>query len=604
MPENLTKLPSKITENFVYDFEIVEDGLYLIEIIASAKSWWQNLKGLRAFFNDDDLAVKIDDVEFPKLNGKGGLFDSEAAWNGNNLKGLKKTNIFIVQLSSENHKIEFIADHSPYLESIRIEKAPDANIVKYIPDKNNPAQDGNNRHWINLVFTGLPLKEISITAKADKREKDSDDIKLIIDGEIQSNPNSEYFKNWYWRGSLENGKERAFQKEVNLQNNLHYIELWADRMPTLGKVEIVLNQIEEQEEPQEPQKRIPTVDDPEWTGDFNDDTEQMILARVIFGEARSLPKQGIIAVGWVVKNRISDSRWADNYHDVILQPKQFSAFRDSDKNYKFVKNPFIDKTQIDEWYECYEIAGKIMQGNLDDPADGANHYFSDFIPAPAWTKKKNAEFKIKISNTLFYDLKSEKENGSVKIFLLLLIPLILFAILGLFIVQIRNDREDDYIELYKKTRNVVFKHYFVHPKNNNIEVIHFDESGTILDTETIIFDDYLKDQLKIFSDGEMFGYFQDLHKGDKVYNFNSDYEKERYYNDYVALKIVKNEFADPIEVYRGDVHTSSWEWSDNKHVIVYYGCGTECLYAYKINIETKEIESEYHVYGGDENGKK
>ncbi|MFH0856940.1 MAG: cell wall hydrolase, partial [bacterium] len=425
MPENSIQFTKEITENFVHDFKIAEDGLYLIEIIASAKSWWQNLKSLRAFFNDDDLAVKIDDVEFPKLNGKKGVFDGEAAWNGNNLKGLKKTNIFIIQLSSEKHKIEFIADQYPYLESIKIEKIPDANIVKYIPDKNNPAQDGNNRQWINLVFAELPLKEISITAKDDKREKDSDDIKLIIDGEIQSNPNSEYFKNWYWCGSLDNAVKAAdiekggwkeFKKELKLPKGLHYIEIWADRMPTLAKVEIVLNQREEQEKPQ---KRIPTADAPEWTGDFNDDTEQMILARAIFGEARSLPEQGRIAIGWVVKNRISDSRWADNYHDVILQPKQFSTFRESDKNYKFVKNPFIDKTQIDEWYECYEIAGKIMQGNLDDPADGASHYFSDFIPAPAWTKKKNAEFKIKISNTLFYDLKSEKENGSVKIFLLL-----------------------------------------------------------------------------------------------------------------------------------------------------------------------------------------
>ncbi|MFH1048731.1 MAG: hypothetical protein V1732_03645, partial [Patescibacteria group bacterium] len=61
------------------NFEIPEDGIYFIEIIASAKSWWQNLKSLKSFFNDDDLAVKIDDIEFPKLNGKKGLFDGEAA---------------------------------------------------------------------------------------------------------------------------------------------------------------------------------------------------------------------------------------------------------------------------------------------------------------------------------------------------------------------------------------------------------------------------------------------------------------------------------------------------------------------------------------------
>ena len=74
-------------EKTKYNFEIVKNGLYFIEIIASARNWRQNWRYL---FNDDDLAVKIDEIEFPKLNGKNGLFNGEAAWNGNNLKGLKK----------------------------------------------------------------------------------------------------------------------------------------------------------------------------------------------------------------------------------------------------------------------------------------------------------------------------------------------------------------------------------------------------------------------------------------------------------------------------------------------------------------------------------
>ncbi|MFH1187290.1 MAG: cell wall hydrolase [bacterium] len=600
MSENSTKFPSEVTENFVYDFEIAEGGLYLIEIIASAKSWWQNLKSLRAFFNDGDLAVKIDGAEFSKLNGKGRLFDGEAAWNGNNLKGLKKTNIFVIQFSSGKHKIEFIADQSPHLESIKIEKAPDANIVKYIPDKNNPAQDGNNRQWINLVFTELPLGKLSITAKAEKREKDSDDIKLIVDGEIQQNPDSKKFKNWYWCGSLDGSKEKEFNKKVDLAKGLHYIELWADRMPTIEKVEIVLNQIEE------PQKRIPTVNAPEWTGDFNDDTEQMILARAIFGEARSLSEQGRIAIGWVIKNRISDSRWADNYHGVILKPKHFSAFNKGDENFDFVKNPFIDKTQIDEWYECYEIAGKLMRNEFIDPTEGANHYFSNFIPAPYWTKKKNVEFKIQIGNTLFYDVKNENnQKGFLKI-IICIETLLLIIIAGMgYLWFLRDNLDYSVREIIKDEEAPAYKHFFVNPQNNSdIEVIYLDKDGNIKEGQTKYGSYHSRSQLNIFPNSEMFGYFEYLNRNDEIFNFNDDYEKHKYYDNYIALIIRKNEFADPIEVYRGDVHTSSWEWSDNNHVIVYYGCGTECLYAYKINIETKKIESEYHVYGGDENGKK
>jgi len=251
MPERFTSNQEEILKEesinkeikaaFEQDFEITEDGIYLIEIIASAKSWWQNLKKLRAFFNDDDLTVKIDDIEFPKLNSKKGLFDGEVAWNGNNLRGLRKTDVFIIQLTKGLHQIHFIVNKKPFLKSIKISKVENENCIKYVPsEENKQAQDGNNRQWINFVFTDLPVKNIKISAKTEKRKKDMDDIKLIIDGVIQENqnPDSEYFKNWYWCGSLDDGKEKTFKKELNLSKGLHYIELWADRMPTLNKVKM------------------------------------------------------------------------------------------------------------------------------------------------------------------------------------------------------------------------------------------------------------------------------------------------------------------------------------------------------------------------------
>src|SRR4030042_566870 len=188
--------------------------------------------------------VKIDGMEFPKLGGKRGLFDSEAAWNGNNLKGLKKTGIFILNIEKGLHKIEFVADKKPNVHNIAINKVDGAQI-EYIPKENNQAEDGNRRQWITIAISDLPLQNLEISAKAEKRDKDRDDIKLIIDGEIQKNPDSEYFKNWYWCGTEDNGKEKVFQKEVNLQKGLHYIELWADRMPTLNKLLLHLKKPEE-----------------------------------------------------------------------------------------------------------------------------------------------------------------------------------------------------------------------------------------------------------------------------------------------------------------------------------------------------------------------
>ena len=53
------KINKQLTGDFNYYFE-VEAGIFLIEITARAKSWWQNFKKLRAFFKDDDLDLFLD----------------------------------------------------------------------------------------------------------------------------------------------------------------------------------------------------------------------------------------------------------------------------------------------------------------------------------------------------------------------------------------------------------------------------------------------------------------------------------------------------------------------------------------------------------------
>jgi hypothetical protein len=60
--------------------------------------------------------------------------------------------------------------------------------------------------------------------------------------------------------------------------------------------------------------------------------------------------------------------------------------------------------------------------------------------------------------------------------------------------------------------------------------------------------------------------------------------------------IDRGDGSDPFLVYKGDVHTSNWEWEDSKHAKVYLGCGTHCLYYYIINIDNLEIKEKGHVY--------
>lgn len=151
-------------------------------------------------------------------------------------------------------------------------------------------------------------------------------------------------------------------------------------------------------------KRIPTVDDPKWTGNFHDDPIQMILARAIFGEGRSLSEQGRIAIGWVVRNRIGYSQWGIAYHDVILHPSHFSAFNKTDRNRKLVEDPSSDLTQRNAWHQCYDLASGILSGSIPDPTKGANHYYSTFIKPPDWAHSKGAVLTLRVENTLFYRL--------------------------------------------------------------------------------------------------------------------------------------------------------------------------------------------------------
>jgi len=161
-----------------------------------------------------------------------------------------------------------------------------------------------------------------------------------------------------------------------------------------------------------PPKRIPTVNDPEinyhidGTPNFNDDSEQIILARAIFGEARGESKEGKIGVGWVIRNRVDNPRWwGDSYPTVILKPAQFSAFNPTDVNYQFVVNPLHTNNPSDEnaWYESYEIAGQILNNEVDDPTKGADHFYSADIAPPSWADEK--KFTVQISKHRFYRLE-------------------------------------------------------------------------------------------------------------------------------------------------------------------------------------------------------
>ncbi|MBU4082425.1 hypothetical protein KKB98_00525 [Patescibacteria group bacterium] len=237
-------------KEFFYDFEIKERGLYGIEIIASAKSRRQNFLSLRSFLRNDDLAVKIDGISFPKKSGKKGLFDSEASWNGSELKGLNKTILFLIKLVPGKHQLNFSIEQEPKLENIKIFQIKETEI-SYLPQDNELPQEGNRRPWLAIVLCNLGLNFLKINASAKEGKKflffkrDDSDLKLIINGEIQKNKEPKSHKHWHWCGRTLKGESKIFEKEFSPKSDIHYIELWADRNPEVEEIKIGIGEGEE-----------------------------------------------------------------------------------------------------------------------------------------------------------------------------------------------------------------------------------------------------------------------------------------------------------------------------------------------------------------------
>jgi hypothetical protein len=143
-----------------------------------------------------------------------------------------------------------------------------------------------------------------------------------------------------------------------------------------------------------------------------------------------------------------------------------------------------------------------------------------------------------------------------------------------------------------------YYHYvYINPKTSEVERIFFDQDGRFSNLKRLTNDGYYKYDLKLFSldDSFRFGYFQNLHKGDESFDENDDRQREEYYRNYTSLIINPGYGSAPVEVYRGNNHTSSWEWEDINHTKVYNTCGTCCHYYYLINTETQKIEEEGHL---------
>lgn len=138
--------------------------------------------------------------------------------------------------------------------------------------------------------------------------------------------------------------------------------------------------------------------------------DDAVLGLTLWGEARSEPIEGIVAVASVIRNRKGDSRWPDTYRGVCLQRRQFSCWRPEGgpKNYERMlemagKLAAKEPITLKSLEQCAWVALGISKGALDDRVKGATHYHTAALtPRPTWAQR--AVPVVQVTSHVFYKL--------------------------------------------------------------------------------------------------------------------------------------------------------------------------------------------------------
>ena len=122
-----------------------------------------------------------------------------------------------------------------------------------------------------------------------------------------------------------------------------------------------------------------------------------LLTALIWGEARGEPFEGKMAVAFVARNRMGDSRWPDTWEEVILQRRQFSCFNKNDLNYESTLDALLPSrnSRDMDWRECRLAAHAVLYSWHRDVSKGANHFYSNMLATPPkWASKQIATVVI------------------------------------------------------------------------------------------------------------------------------------------------------------------------------------------------------------------
>jgi hypothetical protein len=128
------------------------------------------------------------------------------------------------------------------------------------------------------------------------------------------------------------------------------------------------------------------------------DSENVLLARMLFGEGRELfddkidpDHRELIMIGWTAINRAEKKFKGDNLKEVLLAKKQYSCFNDNPKdkrgyeNFLRTLNPWIHEKE--NWIKSLKLSENILEGKLSHLNYRQDHYHTK-NEKPYWAKSK------------------------------------------------------------------------------------------------------------------------------------------------------------------------------------------------------------------------
>lgn len=127
------------------------------------------------------------------------------------------------------------------------------------------------------------------------------------------------------------------------------------------------------------------------------DLELRVLAATVRGEAEGEGRDGMVAVAWAIRNRVTRPRWPSDVISVVMQPKQFSFWNgDSKRRASLLKDESLKHR------EAEALCWQVWHDEIPDSTLGSDHYFAPaLVPTPDWAGAMKET--VTIGGHVFYD---------------------------------------------------------------------------------------------------------------------------------------------------------------------------------------------------------